>query len=113
MYFKNLLRHSWWETCEQEQGREIAILRNSSQKDLGVLRGAFRGFGCPKRHPGALLAKTMNKNVPKMFTGLLGPVKLFFYWAEANFGNCYWPGASGSLLALSPVTLRPYWPCAV
>ena len=34
------------------------ILRNSSQ-NLGVLRGAFQGFGCPKRHPDALLAKTM------------------------------------------------------
>ena len=38
---------------------EICILRNSSPKKLGVLRGAFEGFGCPKRHPDALLAKTM------------------------------------------------------
>ena len=38
---------------------EIGILRNSSQRYLGVLRGAFEGFGCPKRHPDALLAKTM------------------------------------------------------
>ena len=38
---------------------EIDILRNSSQKFLGVLRGAFKGFGCPKRHPDTLLAKTM------------------------------------------------------
>ena len=38
---------------------EIDILRNSSQFLLGVLRGAFQGFGCPKRHPDALLAKTM------------------------------------------------------
>ena len=38
---------------------EIDILRNSSQKNLGVLRGAFSGFGCAKRHPDALLAKTM------------------------------------------------------
>ena len=38
---------------------EIDILRNSSPKILGVLRGAFQGFGCPKRHPDALLAKTM------------------------------------------------------
>ena len=30
-----------------------------SKKILGVLRGAFQGFGCPKRHPDALLAKTM------------------------------------------------------
>ena len=35
------------------------IIRNSSQKFLGVLRGAFEGFGCPKRHPDALLAKTL------------------------------------------------------
>ena len=38
---------------------EIDILRNSSQKNLGVLRGAFLRVGCPKRHPDALLAKTM------------------------------------------------------
>ena len=38
---------------------EIDILRNSSQNVLGVLRGTFYGFGCPKRHPDALLAKTM------------------------------------------------------
>ena len=37
----------------------IDILRYSSQKILGALRGAFSGFGCPKRHPDALLAKTM------------------------------------------------------
>ena len=37
---------------------EIEILRNSSQKNLGVLRRAFQG--CTKRHPGALLAKTMS-----------------------------------------------------
>ena len=40
---------------------EIAILRNSSQKHLGVLRGAFLRFGCPKKHPDALLAKTMDQ----------------------------------------------------
>ena len=38
---------------------EIDILRNSSQKFMGVLRGAFLVFGCPNRHPDALLAKTM------------------------------------------------------
>ena len=38
---------------------EIDILGNSSQTSLGVLRVAFLGFGCPKRHPDALLAKTM------------------------------------------------------
>ena len=35
---------------------EIEIFRNSTQKYLGVLRGSFQGFGCPKRHPDALLA---------------------------------------------------------
>ena len=29
---------------------EIDIFRNSSQKNLGVLRGAYKGFGCPKSH---------------------------------------------------------------
>ena len=38
---------------------EIDILRNSLQKSLGVLMGAFKRLGCPKRHPDALLAKTM------------------------------------------------------
>ena len=38
---------------------EIDILRNSSPRKVGVLRGAFEGFGCPKRHPDALLAKTL------------------------------------------------------
>ena len=27
---------------------EIDILRNSSPEKVGVLRGAFEGFGCPK-----------------------------------------------------------------
>ena len=35
---------------------EIEIFRNSTQKILGVLRGSFQGFGCPKKHPDALLA---------------------------------------------------------
>ena len=38
---------------------EIDILRNSPQKVLGDLRCAFEEFWCPKRHPDALLAKTM------------------------------------------------------
>ena len=38
---------------------EIQIFRNSTEKNVGVLRGSFQGFGCPKRHPDALLAKTM------------------------------------------------------
>ena len=35
------------------------MLENSSQFFWGVLRGVFQGFGCPKRHPDALLTKTM------------------------------------------------------
>ena len=46
---------------------EIDILRNSSQKFLGVLRGAFSVFGCPKRHPDTLLAKTMIVAHGKLF----------------------------------------------
>ena len=38
---------------------EIEIFRNSTQNNLGVLRGSFKGFGCQKKHPDALLAKTM------------------------------------------------------
>ena len=38
---------------------EIEIFKNSTQQILGVLRGSFKGFGCPKRRPDALLAKTM------------------------------------------------------
>ena len=59
---------------------EIDILRNSSPKQLGVLRGAFEGFGCSKRHPDALLAKTM----PSAFDWLLnilvneGPLKILY-----------------------------------
>ena len=37
-----------------------------------------------------------------MFTGPVGPVEVFFYWAEAVLGNFYWPGTIGSPLASSP-----------
>ena len=37
---------------------EIEIVRNT-QIFWGVLRGSFQGSGCPKKHPDALLAKTM------------------------------------------------------
>ena len=40
---------------------------------------------------------------PQMFTGPVGPVEVLFYWPKAIFGNFYWPGAIGPLLALSPV----------
>ena len=43
-----------------------------------------------------------------MFTGLVGPVEVFFYWPEAIFGNFYWPGAIGPLLASSPVPILHY-----
>ena len=39
---------------------EIEISRKSTQKKLGDLRGSFQGFGCPKRHLDAPLAKTMH-----------------------------------------------------
>ena len=38
---------------------EKEIFRKSTQNLLGVLKGSFQGFGCPKRHPDPLLAKTM------------------------------------------------------
>ena len=38
---------------------ETDISKKSPQNLLGVLRGASLGFGCPKRHPDALFAKTM------------------------------------------------------
>ena len=41
-----------------------------------------------------------------MFTGPVGPVEVFFYWPEADFGNFYWPGAIGSPLASSPVRVN-------
>ena len=47
---------------------EIEIFRNSTQNNLGVLRCSFSGFGCPKRHPDALLAKTM---LDRYFRGFL------------------------------------------
>ena len=37
-----------------------------------------------------------------MFTGPVGPVEVLFYWPKAIFGNFYWPGAIGPLLASSP-----------
>ena len=52
-------------------------IRNSSQHFLGVLRSAFSGFGCPKRHPDALLAKTMAKEYRK----LSGPIIIFVFLA--------------------------------
>ena len=39
---------------------------------------------------------------PQMFTGPVGPVEVLFYWPKAIFGNFYWPGAIGPLLAFSP-----------
>ena len=40
-----------------------------------------------------------------MLTGPVEPVEVFFYGLEAVLGNIYWPGASGSLLATSHVTI--------
>ena len=47
---------------------EIEIFRNSTLKNLGVLRGSFEGSGCPKRHPDALLAKTMPVGLAREMT---------------------------------------------
>ena len=42
-----------------------------------------------------------------MFTGPVGPVEVFFfYWPAAVFGNFYWPGTIGLLLASSPGMLQ-------
>ena len=48
---------------------EIDILRNSLQNVLSILRGALEVFGCPKRHPDALLAKTMIISLDDVFLG--------------------------------------------
>ena len=40
-----------------------------------------------------------------MFTGPVGPVEVIIYWPKAVFGNFYWPGAIGLLLASSPVMI--------
>ena len=37
-----------------------------------------------------------------MLTGPVGPVEVYFYWPKGIFGNLYWPGAIGPLLASSP-----------
>ena len=66
MYKFIKIRHDIIKQCHENNKKmekisyklEIEIFRNSTQKNLGVLRGAFSGFGCPKRHPDALLAKT-------------------------------------------------------
>ena len=67
MYKFSKLRHDIIQQCHGNYKEikkfnyklEIEILRNSTQIFLGVLRGSFQGFGCPKKHPDALLAKTM------------------------------------------------------
>ena len=44
---------------------DIEMFRNCTPKKLGVLRGSSKEFGCPKKHPDALLAKTMMYHVTK------------------------------------------------
>ena len=48
--------------------------------------------------------KLTNKIYPNVYCPV-GPVEIFFYWPVAVLGNFYWPGANGSLLALSPAIL--------
>ena len=45
---------------------------------------------------------------PQMFTGPVGPAEVLFYWPKAIFGNFYWPGALGPLLASSPDDFKEY-----
>ena len=67
MYIFIKIRHDFIKQCHgyyKEMKKfnyklEIEIFRNTTQNVLGVLRGSFQGFGCPKKHPDALLAKTM------------------------------------------------------
>ena len=65
---------------------EIDILRNFSQILLGVLRGAFSWFGCPKRHPDALLAKTMpptgKYNLVHIAQATVVSIQLSFLWGR-------------------------------
>ena len=77
---------------------EIDILRNSSQIFLGDLRVAFKGFGCPKRHPDALLAKTMITTIT-IYTSIyllqkciIPLIKGFFQWL---FDQNTWVSKSG------------------
>ena len=56
---------------------EIDILRNSSQKKLGVLRGAFEGFGCPKRQTKTMVPGSgMNVIVKDLLFMLLVPIQM-------------------------------------
>ena len=52
-------RHSPCTMYNKGDHNILIFLGKSTQKNLGVLRGSFQGFGCPKRHADALLAKTM------------------------------------------------------
>ena len=58
---------------------DIDILRNSSQKNLDILRGEFLGFGCPN-DTDILLPKQASK-ITRTGTGPLGTVKLTIYWS--------------------------------
>ena len=63
---------------------EIDILRNSSQKNLGVLRGAFSGFGCPKRHPDGLRICPHSTGVKKDIQNFELPILETFYFKNPN-----------------------------
>ena len=52
--------HGYYEEMKKFNYKlEIEIFRNTTQNVLGVLRGSFQEFGCPKKHRDDLLAKTM------------------------------------------------------
>ena len=68
---------------------EIEVFRNFSQKHLGVLRGSFLGFGCPKRHPDALLAKTMASHIDGNSYGQIHYKPLLSYACILTIGKSY------------------------
>ena len=62
-----------------KKGALPAEFGRSARTNLGVLRGSFSGFGCPKRHPDALLAKTMIAS-----SNYTGEVKTCVTWQLAS-----------------------------
>ena len=86
MYKFIKIRHTIIKQCHgnykemKKYNYKIEIFRNSTQILLGVLRGSFQWFGCPKRHQEALLAKTMADHVLVMlFTKLWNLRKIHTY----------------------------------
>ena len=51
----------------QHHSPHTVVHEEITPQGLGVLIGAFYGFGCPKRHPDALLAKTIFEGVLPLY----------------------------------------------